>query len=77
VRRSRGDLTPLIGRLSTYQVRTHYLLYAHAQRRLAGSTFNFGMDTERNERARAYLPVHVWANGMAFGQTKARCLATS
>lgn len=63
-----ATLTSLVGRLSTYQVRTHYLIYAHAQRRLAGSTFNLGLDTDRNMHARVYLPLHVWANGMAFTQ---------
>jgi hypothetical protein len=62
-----ATLAALVGRLSTYEIRTHYLLYAHAQRRLAGRSFNFGMDTDRQGHARVYLPMELWANGMELG----------
>jgi hypothetical protein len=62
-----ATLAALVGRLSTYEIRSHYLLYAHAQRRLAGTYVNFGRDTERQAQARVYVPMSVWINGMEFG----------
>jgi len=66
-----ATLAALVGRLSAYEIRTHYLLYVHAQRRLAGSDFNFGMDQERQQHARVFLPMNVWLTGMAFTQEEA------
>lgn len=66
-----ATLAALVGRLSAYEIRTHYLLYAHAQRRLAGSDFNLGMDQERQQHARIFLPTEVWMTGMAFTHEEA------
>jgi hypothetical protein len=70
-------LAALVGRLSTYELRTHYLLYAHAQRRLVGQAINFGRDTERQAHARAYLPMQVWLKAWSSVTKNGRWSATS
>jgi hypothetical protein len=59
-------LSAVVGRLSTYEIRTHYLIYAHAHLHMRGSNFNLGMSTERTTHARILLPISVWAEGMEF-----------
>jgi hypothetical protein len=71
-----ATLTSLIGRLSTYQVRTHYLIYAHARSRLARQpSFNLGMDTERQANARVFLPLQAWLVGMALTHGEAAMMS--
>ena len=43
-------LTALVGRLSTYQLRAHYVMYATARRALVGDDINLGMEAERRVR---------------------------
>lgn len=60
-------LTALVGRLSTYAVQTHYLIYAHAQRRLSHHPwFNLGLDNERRAHGRIHLPFELWIDGMGL-----------
>jgi hypothetical protein len=61
-----ATLAALVGRLSTYEIRAHYVLYAYAQRRLAGLAFNMGMGNERSDQAQLFLPVTTWIDGMDF-----------
>lgn len=59
-------LAALIGRLSAYQLRTHYVLYEHARRLLSASSVNIGLDAIRREQARIFMPYYVWEAGMAL-----------
>ena len=61
-----ATLASLVGRLSTYQLRCHYLMYAHAQRRLAGSELPLGIGNERKEHAQFFMPYETWIRGMDF-----------
>lgn len=67
-----ASLIALIGRLSTYQLRTHYIIYALAQRALAGETVNLG-DSDARERAGAFfLPHDDWVAAMALSADEDR-----
>lgn len=64
-------LAAVVGRLSTYEIRTHYLIYAHAHVQMRGSDFNLGMSTERAQHGAIFLPMNVWASGMEFTEAEA------
>jgi hypothetical protein len=55
-----ASLAALVGRLSSYQLRSHYVLYAHAQRLLAGSNLNLGITQDVSEKGLIYMPATVW-----------------
>jgi hypothetical protein len=59
-----ASLTALIGRLSAYQLRTHYAFYAAARPVLVGSDLNLGMQTQRQARAQFFMDWQVWATAM-------------
>lgn len=68
-----ASLNALIGRLSSYQVRLHYVLYAHAQRVYAAS----GLDLRLQESRRAlYLPFPVLTSAMEFSPDEIREVST-
>jgi len=54
-----ATLAALVGRLSTFQIRTHYALYGHAHNLLAGTGINLGLSSER-PKARIFVPHGVW-----------------
>ena len=57
-------LVALIGRLSAYQLRTHYVLYEHARRVLATSTVDIEWELTRKDEARTFIPYSAWEAGM-------------
>lgn len=57
-------LAALVSRLSTYQLRCHYLFYLHARRLLAGQSINLSLDQEREDHGRIYLSWDAWLVGM-------------
>jgi hypothetical protein len=61
-----ATLAALAGRLSRYQLRCHYLMYAHARRLLVGSDLNLGMDAERDAHGTIFMPWPAWEAGMAL-----------
>jgi len=60
----------LVGQLSTYQVRAHYLAYAHARNLLVGRDFDLGVEDIRTD-LRVYVPASSWEEGMAFSLAEA------
>jgi hypothetical protein len=65
-----ASLIALIGRLSTYQLRTHYVMYALAQRTLAGETVNLGISSERELAGAFFLPHDDWVAAMSLSATE-------
>jgi hypothetical protein len=61
-----ATLAALVGRLSTYQLRCHYLMYAHGQRLLLGSGLELGVGDQRHARAQFFMPISTWIEGMGF-----------
>ena len=61
------SLLALVSRMSTYQLRTHYVMYAGAQQVLVDDpSINLGIQSLRRERATFYLPGSVWTEAMEF-----------
>lgn len=54
-----ASLTALIGRLSTYQLRLHYILYSTARDRLRGAGAELGTSRGRYDHGRVYVPFTV------------------
>lgn len=63
-----ATLAALVGRMSSYQLRCHYLMYAYAQRHLVGSELNLGLEKDRREHGQIFLPWAVWLEGMQFSE---------
>jgi hypothetical protein len=61
-----ASLTALIGRLSTYQLRLHYILYSTARDRLRGAGADLGMSRGRYDHGRMYVPFTVLDPPMEF-----------
>ena len=61
-----ATLVALVSRLSTYQLRTHYIIYACAQRLLSGGELEFGDPATRRQKAAFFLPVSTWVPAMEF-----------
>jgi hypothetical protein len=61
-----ATLASLVGRLSTYQLRCHYLVYAHARRLLVGEDLNLGIYDERQEYGQVFIPWAAWEEGMGL-----------
>jgi hypothetical protein len=61
-----ATLAALVGRMSTYQLRCHYVMYAHGQRLLAGSGVRLGHASERRQSAEFFMPYETWIEGMAL-----------
>ncbi len=55
----------LISRLSTYQLRMHYVFYHILKQEFHGENINFGIDTERN-KLRLFIPFSSWIKSMNF-----------
>jgi hypothetical protein len=62
-------LVALVSRLSTYQLRTHYIAYSGAQRLLAGGDLEFGDGSKRREMA-FFLPRSTWIPAMEFSPSE-------
>jgi hypothetical protein len=56
---------PLVGDLSTYALRTHYLLYASVQRQ-AGTWDPTALRSDSFQRREHYIPFRQYVAGMAF-----------
>ncbi len=70
-----ASLVALISRLSTFQLRSHYVMYAQAQRDLAGSEdLNLGVLGERRRHARFFVPWEVWLRSMEFSERELKDL---
>lgn len=61
-----ASLTALIGRLSTYQLRVHYVLHTIARELVIGSEANFGIDRDQTQHGRIYVPLDVLLTAMEF-----------
>jgi len=59
-----ANLLALLGRLSIYQIRTHYIFYAAAQQVLANTETDLRYKFERVVNAQFYLPGRVWRDAM-------------
>jgi hypothetical protein len=53
----------LIGQLSTYQLRTHYMIYFAIKDKLGGSPINFA-DGNECHKARIFIPFSAYINGI-------------
>lgn len=61
-----ATLVALIGRLSTYDLRTHYILYTIAHGLLAGTETNLGDGGERFRKGRILVPFEVYDAALEF-----------
>ncbi len=57
----------LVDNLSTYQIRTHYLLYSSIAKLFSGSRSSFATDQDRG-KMRIFLPMQGYATSMGFSQ---------
>ena len=57
----------LVDNLSTYQIRTHYLLYSSIAKLFSGSGSRFATDQDR-AKMRTFLPIQGYATSMGFSQ---------
>ena len=57
----------VVDNLSTYQIRTHYLLYASIAKVFSGSRNRFATDQDR-EKMRIFLPIEGYATSMEFSR---------
>lgn len=57
----------LIGRLSTYQIRSHYILYTVMKRLYDGTGLNVGLDVDR-KKMRTYVPLSTYVVAMEFAE---------
>ena len=55
----------LLGRLSTYQIRSHYIIYTIMKRLYDGGGLNVGIDMDR-KRMRTYIPASTYIIAMEF-----------
>jgi hypothetical protein len=61
-----ASLAALVGRLSSYQVRCHYLFYMHARQLLVGANVNLSELEDRRQHGSLFLPRSSWFEGMEF-----------
>lgn len=61
-----ASFAALVTRLSTYQIRTHYILYRVARTLLLGSQENFGLGSTRVEHGRFFLPMETYEQAMNY-----------
>jgi len=62
-------LIALLGRLSTYQIRTHFIFYEMIHRLYAGLDANIGAD-EGRAQLRTFVPGAAYIRAMEFGPTE-------
>ncbi len=65
-----ATLAALVGRLSTYQIRSHYLMYAYAQRAVQGSGYQFGHWRARRDHGQFFIPYETWVEGMDLSEAE-------
>ena len=58
-------LAKILDRLSTYQIRSHYLIYSTISELYSNSENNFGLSKNRNEM-QFFMPIQVYAEAMRF-----------
>lgn len=61
-----ATLASLVSRMSFYQLRSHYVMYAHARGQLVGSGLDLGMRVTREGDGKIFLPLATWRQGMGF-----------
>ncbi|MGH2682551.1 MAG: hypothetical protein ACRDIX_04880 [Actinomycetota bacterium] len=61
-----ATLVALIARLSTYQLRSHYIFYSTAQSLLVGLDENIGDPAARTRHGRIFVPFSVYVPAMEF-----------
>ncbi len=66
--------TALVTRLSSYQLRTHYVLYESARRALVGKSINLGSQQEAEKRALVHIPLVEFLNGLGPSSAEERML---
>jgi hypothetical protein len=70
-RDDRGNTwTALVARLSTYHLRTHYIMYSAAQRLLHGRKINLQDASEAQSQARVWMPFDVYIAAMEFNEAE-------
>jgi len=62
-----ATLAALVGRLSTFQLRTHYVMYGHAHEFLAGTDIDIRLGEERT-KARIFIPHSTWLVALGAGE---------
>jgi hypothetical protein len=70
-------LASLVGRLSTYQLRTHYVMYAVARSWFVKGTpsmdvFNLGIPKDQKQYGRFFVPQSDWTRAMDFSTEETR-----
>jgi hypothetical protein len=55
----------LLGRMSTYQIRAHYIFYSTFRRLYQGINKNLGLEEER-EKMKIFIPIKSFFEGMLF-----------
>jgi len=59
-----ASLAALVGRLSNYQLRCHYVLYSGALRHLRGTAQNLGWAHQRSKYGRFFIAERTWLTDM-------------
>ncbi len=63
--------TSLLGHLSSYQIRTHYIFYSVLKELFNGTNLNIGIEKERKQMI-IYIPFEQYALSMDFGAKENR-----
>ena len=56
----------IISRLSSYQIRAHYIVYAAIKHTFDGSTFDLALGETRTTQCRIFIPVNEYVVAMGF-----------
>lgn len=59
-----ASMAALVSRLSTFQLRTHYLMYRTTRELLLGSDIEIGLGAQVRSKGRVFVPYHVWLIAM-------------
>ena len=64
-----SSFTALLGRLTTYQIRTHFIFYRVVRTLFVGTGFSVATPEERR-KLRTYLPFSVYGGAMDFSEAE-------
>lgn len=67
-----ASLAALVSRLSSYQLRCHYLMYFYGRCLLKGTTHRLGFSKDRREYGRFFIPFSTWQDGMELSESERR-----
>jgi hypothetical protein len=72
-----ATMAALIGRLSVYELRTHYIVYTGARRYAAGSGANLGIDKELDATiGDLYMPAEAYAAALDLSESEQESFAS-